>query len=487
MEHIKYTQLFINNEFVDSLSKKTFVTLNPATGLELAKVSEAFAEDVDVAVKAAHAAFTRGSAWRRLDSSERGRLLNKLADLMERDAEALGTLDALDNGKPKAVAVHVDVRLAIKCFRYYAGWTDKIVGQTIPLDGDFLSYTRHEAIGVIGQIIPWNFPLLMAAWKLAPALACGNVVVLKPAEQTPLSALHLAALIKEAGFPPGVVNVLPGHGPTAGAPIVDHPLVAKVAFTGSTEVGKIIQRAAAATLKKVTLELGGKSPLIICEDADVDAAVETAHNGLFFNSGQVCCAGSRVYVHESIYAEFVAKSAARARARTVGDCFSGAEQGPQVDADQLHKILGYIESGKKDGATLVCGGAKHGDAGYFVQPTIFADVTDGMAIAREEIFGPVLSVLKFSSTDEIIDRANDSVYGLAAAVITKDLNRAITISNGLRAGVVWVNCYNVLECQTPFGGYKESGIGRELGSYGLAQYSEVKSVIIAIPAAAKNS
>lgn len=482
---IKYTQLFINNEFVPSKSGKVFATINPATAEKICDVSEGFAEDIDVAVEAAAAAFRRGSAWRTMDASARGGLLFKLADLIERDREIIAKIEALDNGKPYAMANGVDLHLAIKCFRYYAGWADKVYGKTIPLDGPFLSITRHEALGVVGQIIPWNFPLLMAAWKLGPALACGNVVVLKPAEQTPLSALYLASLIREAGFPPGVVNVVTGFGPTAGAALVAHPKVDKIAFTGSTEVGRIIQREAAGLIKKVTLELGGKSPLIVCEDADVDEAVETAHNGLFFNQGQVCCAGSRVFVHAKIYDEFVAKSAARAAKRTLGDCFSGADQGPQVDETQHKSVLRYIDVGKAEGARLVCGGGAHGDKGYFVQPTIFADVTDGMTIAKEEIFGPVLSVLKFDTYDEVIDRANATIYGLAAAVMTKDIDRAITVSCALRSGVVWVNTYNILECQTPFGGYKQSGVGRELGEYGLQQYSEVKSIIIKI--SAKNS
>lgn len=476
---IKYKQLFINNEFVDSVSKKTFATINPATGEPICHVAEGDAADIDLAVNAAFNAFKRGSAWRSMSHSDRGRLINKLADLLERDQDHLGSLDALDNGKPKHIAVGVDAALAIKCFRYYAGFADKHYGKTIPLDGDFFSYTRLEAVGVIGQIIPWNFPLLMAAWKVAPALATGNVVVLKPAEQTPLSALHFASLVKEAGFPPGVFNVVTGFGPTAGAPLVAHPKVDKIAFTGSTEVGKIIQREAAGLLKRVTLELGGKSPVIVCEDADIDAAVEAAHNGLFFNSGQVCCAGSRVLVHEKIYDAFVEKSVAMAKARKVGDCFSGAPQGPQVDADQFKKILGYIDAGKKAGARLCCGGNVVGDKGYFIEPTVFADVTDDMVISREEIFGPVIAITKFSTDEEAIERANDTIYGLAASVHTTSLKRAINISHAIRAGVVWVNTHNVLECQSPFGGYKQSGSGRELGEYGLAQYTEVKSVIVA--------
>lgn len=332
-----------------------------------------------------------------------------------------------------------------------------------------------------------SYPPRLARAQLGPALACGNCVVLKPAEQTPLTALHLASLIGEAGFPPGVVNVVPGFGPTAGAALVQHKLVEKIAFTGSTEVGRLIQREAAGTIKRVTLELGGKSPLIVCADADIDSAVETAHSGIFFNSGQVCCASSRIFVHEDIYDAFCAKSALRAKARTVGDAFSGAEQGPQVSKEQLDIVLGYIEKGKAEGATVAAGGKQHGSVGYFVEPTIFTGVTDSMTIAKEEIFGPVMAVLKWRDVEEVIDRANSSAYGLAAAVLTKNIDQALTISNGLRAGVTWINTYNILGCGTPFGGYKSSGIGRELGEYALANFYEVKSVIIAIPDAAKNS
>jgi acyl-CoA reductase-like NAD-dependent aldehyde dehydrogenase len=318
-----------------------------------------------------------------MDASARGTLLYKLADLVERDRKQLAALESLDNGKPFAMADAVDVDLAIKCLRYYAGWSDKQYGKVASIDGPFLAYTRCEAIGVVGAITPWNFPLLMCMWKAAPALCMGNCIILKPAEQTPLSALHFAALVGEAGFPPGVFNVVPGYGPTAGAALVAHPLVEKIAFTGSTEVGRIIQREAAGTLKRVTLELGGKSPLIVCADADIDVAVETAHSGIFFNSGQVCCASSRVFVHASIYDAFLAKSALRAKARTVGDGFSGAEQGPQVDKDQLDRVLGYIAAGKAEGATVVAGGAQHGTVGYFVQPTIFGDVRDDMKVREQ--------------------------------------------------------------------------------------------------------
>merc|ERR1719458_1224063 len=417
-----------------------------------------------------------------MDASHRGRLLYQLADLMERDANYIASLETLDTGKPIGVSVAADVDLSIKCYRYYAGWADKNYGKTIPIDGPYFSYTRHEPVGVCGQIIPWNFPLLMQAWKLAPALATGNCVVMKLAEQTPLSGLYVGELTKEAGFPAGVVNIIPGYGPTAGAAIAEHPKVDKVAFTGSTEVGKIIQRAAANNIKRVTLELGGKSPTIVLADADIDQAVETAHFGLFFNIGQCCCAASRLMVEESIYDEFVEKSVARAKARTVGDPYDPRnEQGPQVDKEQFEKILGYIEHGKSEGAKLLTGGARFGDRGYFVQPTVFGDVTDDMKICKEEIFGPVQSIQKVKNVEDAIERANNNNYGLAAAVFTETLGKAMYVSNSLRAGTVWVNTYNTFSAAAPFGGYKESGIGRELGQNGLDNYTEVKTVTMAIP------
>jgi len=438
---------------------------------------------VDKAVKVARKAFQRHSPWRKMDASARGELLNRLADLIVRDQEYLAQLETLDNGKPKDVSYNVDLTLTIKCYRYYAGWTDKIEGKTIPIDGDFFCYTRHEPIGVVGQIIPWNFPLLMQAWKLAPALAAGNTIVMKPAEQTPLTALYVAQLIKEAGFPSGVVNVVPGYGPTAGAAISGHMDIDKVAFTGSTEVGKMIQQAAAqSNLKNVTLELGGKSPHVIFDDCNIEEAVELSHFGLFFNQGQCCIAGSRVFVQDTIYDEFVRRSVERAKKRTVGSPWdSGTEQGPQVDQEQFTKILELIKSGKEEGAKMHCGGERHGEKGYFIQPTVFSDVQDNMRIATEEIFGPVMQIMKFKTMDEVIERANNSAYGLGAAVNTKDLNKALTFSHGVRAGTVWVNCYDVFCAQAPFGGYKMSGAGRELGEYGLQQYSEIKTVMIKTP------
>ena len=473
------TKLLINNRWVPSESGKTFATINPSTGEEICQVAEADAADVDKAVAAARAAFDQGP-WKRMKASERGRLLHHLADLIEQNADQLARLETLDNGKPLSIAKAVDVTKTIACYRYFAGWADKVQGKTIPIDGDFFCYTRHEPIGVIGQIIPWNYPLLMQAWKLAPALATGNTIVMKPAEQTPLSALRLGELIVEAGFPEGVVNLLPGFGSTAGAAIARHMDVDKVAFTGSTEVGRLIMEAAAkSNLKRISLELGGKSPNIIFADTDLDDAVEGAHLGLFVNQGQSCCAGSRVFVEETIYDEFVEKSTARARKRRVGDPLDPrTDQGPQVSASQFDRIMGYIESGKREGATLACGGERVGDRGYFIQPTVFSDVQDEMKIAREEIFGPVMSIIPFKDVDEVIARANRTTYGLAAGVWTRDIKKAHAVANSMRAGTVWVNCYHVLDTRAPFGGYKQSGMGRELGEYGLQQYTEVKTVTL---------
>ncbi len=477
---IKQTKILIDNRWLDSVSGKTFETVNPATGEVLAKVAEADAADVDLAVKAARKAFHSKAPWRKMSAAERGKLLNRLADLMEKNAEELATLESLDNGKPRHVALAADIPLSVACYRYYAGWADKIQGKTIPIGGDYFCYTRHEPVGVVGQIIPWNFPLLMQAWKLGPALACGNTVVLKVAEQTPLSALRVGELIVEAGFPEGVVNILPGYGPTAGGAIARHMDVDKVAFTGSTEVGHLIMKAAAETnLKRVTLELGGKSPNIVFADSDLDQAVEGSHFALFFNQGQCCCAGSRVFVEEKIYDEFVQRSTDRAKRRTVGDPLDKkTEQGPQVDNDQFTKVLSYVDAGKKEGAKLMCGGERVGDRGYFVAPTVFADVKDDMKIAQEEIFGPVMSILKFKDMDELVDRANKTMYGLAAAVWTRDIGKAHHVANNVRAGTVWVNCYDVFDAAAPFGGFKQSGMGRELGEYGLQQYSEIKTVTV---------
>jgi aldehyde dehydrogenase (NAD+) len=476
------TKLLINNQWVESASGKRFPTVNPATGEEICRVAEADAADVDKAVHAAREAFEKGP-WRKMAAAERGKLLYKLADLIEKNADALARLEALDNGKPYQVARTADLPLVIGCYRYYAGWADKIQGKTIPVAGNYFCYTRHEPVGVVGQIIPWNFPLLMQAWKLGPALAAGNTVVLKPAEQTPLTALRVGELIIEAGFPAGVVNILPGYGPTAGAAIAWHNGVDKVAFTGSTEVGHLIMEAAArSNLKRVTLELGGKSPNIVFADADMDQAIEGAHFALFFNQGQCCCAGSRLFVEAKAYDEFVEKSVARAKKRKVGDPFDPtSEQGPQVDDVQFEKVMSYILAGKTEGASLVAGGNRVGNRGFFIEPTVFADVKDDMKIAKEEIFGPVMSIMKFKDVEEVVERSNRTEYGLAAAVWTRDISKAHAIANSVRAGTVWVNCYDVFDAAAPFGGFKQSGIGRELGEYGLQQYTEVKTVTVKLP------
>jgi aldehyde dehydrogenase (NAD+) len=473
------TKLLINNKWVDSASGKTFPTINPSTGETITQVAEADAADVDKAVAAARAAFDKGP-WRKMSASERGLFMYRLADLIEKNREELAQLEALDNGKPYHVALAADLRATINCYRYYAGWADKIQGKTIPVQGQYFTYTKHEPVGVVGQIIPWNFPLLMQAWKLGPALAAGCTVVMKPAEQTPLTALRIGELIVEAGFPEGVVNLLPGYGPTAGAALSRHMDVDKVAFTGSTEVGHLIMKAAAeSNLKRVTLELGGKSPNIVFADADMDQAVEGSHFALFFNQGQCCCAGSRLFVEEKCYDEFVDRSVARAKKRKVGSPFDKTtEQGPQVDQEQFNKVMGYIEAGKKEKANLLAGGNRVGDKGYFIEPTVFGDVQDNMTIAQEEIFGPVMSILKFKDINEVVDRANKTLYGLAAAVWTKDITKAHAIADGVRAGTVWVNCYDVFDAAAPFGGFKQSGIGRELGEYGLSNYTEVKTVTV---------
>jgi aldehyde dehydrogenase (NAD+) len=473
------TKLLIGNQWVPSESGKTFPTYNPATGEEIAQVAEADSADVDKAVKAARYALERGP-WRKTSASERGRLLNKLADLIEQNADELAALETLDNGMPLTVARHVALPLIIAHFRYFAGWADKNQGKTIPINGDYFCYTRHEPVGVVGQITPWNFPLLMYGMKLGPALAMGNTSVLKPAEQTPLTALRLGELILEAGFPPGVVNILPGYGPTAGAAIADHMDIDKVAFTGSGEVGRLIMQAAGrSNLKRVGLELGGKSPNIVFADADMDQAIEGCHFALFFNQGQVCCAGSRLYVEEKIYDEFVEKSVARAGRRTVGDPFDAStEQGPQIDGTQFDKVMSYIEEGKREGAELLIGGKRVGDRGHFIEPTVFANVQDEMKIAREEIFGPVMSIIRFRDLDEVVERANNTPYGLAAAVWTRDIGKAHAIANNVRAGTVWINCFDVFDAAAPFGGFKQSGIGREMGEYALQQYTEIKTVTV---------
>ena len=476
------SQMLINGKFVNSVSGKTFKVVNPATEQIIANIQEADKADADIAVKAAKEAFENGP-WRRLSSSDRGKLIYKLADLIEKNREELSYLESLDNGKPAHIANLADLELTIGTFRYYAGWCDKIQGKTIPINGPYFCYTRHEPVGVCAQIIPWNFPLLMAAWKLGPALAMGCTSVLKPAEQTPLTALRLGELMMEAGLPNGVVNILPGYGPTVGHALATHKLVDKVAFTGSTEIGlEIMKNCHVNGLKRVTLELGGKSPLIVLDDADIDFAVQQSSEGIFFNMGQCCVASSRVFVHERIYDKFIAKSVEAAKRRVVGNPLEhSTDQGPLVDLDQKNKYLHYINKGKEQGAKLEYGGKLREGRGYFVEPTVFSDVTDDMAIAKEEIFGPVKSILKFSTIDEVVKRANSTTYGLGAGIITNNIENALKISNALRAGTVWINCYNKFDCNSPFGGYKNSGIGREMGEYGLQNYTEVKTVIIKRP------
>ncbi|CAF0841927.1 unnamed protein product [Brachionus calyciflorus] len=478
---IKYTQLFIDNEFVDAKSGRTFPTYNPATEEVIAQVQEAGEEDVDLAVKAARRAFQIDSEWRKMDASARGELIHKFADLMRRDTETLARLETLNNGKTYGESLG-DVEYSIKCLEYYAGWCDKIFGQTIPVDGPYFTYTRHEPIGVCGQIIPWNYPIMMLAWKFGPALACGNCVVLKPAEQTPLTALYLAALIKEAGFPPGVVNIIPGYGHTAGNALAMHLDVNKIAFTGSTATGRKIQEASAkSNLKRVSLELGGKSPFIIfdVDDESLQEAAEDTAGSIFGNQGQSCCASSRIFVHENVYEKFLEKLKAIAESKVVGDPFDeNTTNGALISELQFNKVLDYIKSGKEQGARVVSGGERLGSKGYFVKPTIFADCNDEMKIAKEEIFGPVVSVFKFKEIEEAVRRANASSYGLAAGIYGKDITKVLKLAHSLEAGTVWVNCYEVTTNQAPFGGFKQSGFGRELGEYGLHEYTEVKNVTI---------
>jgi aldehyde dehydrogenase (NAD+) len=474
-------RMLIDGKWVDSVSGKTFETINPATGDTICQVAEGDKADVELAVKAARRAL-ESKAWKSMGAAERGRLLYKLADSIDEHKEELAALETLDNGKPIRDSFHIDIPGTVATYRYFAGWADKIHGKVIPVNGPFQAYTRHEPVGVVGQIIPWNFPALMQAWKWAPAIATGCTVVLKPAEQTPLTALRIAELAMEVGVPEGVINVVPGYGPTAGGAIVRHPDVDKVAFTGSTAVGKEIMKAAAEkNLKRVTLELGGKSPNIIFADADVEEAAMLAYHALFFNMGQCCCAGSRLFVEESVYEQVLQAVTDRAKKQRIGDPFDQATtQGPQVSQEQLDTIMSYIEAGKAAGAHCATGGERMDRPGFFVEPTIFDNVDDDMTIAREEIFGPVLCVMKFEDVNEVIDRGNKTIYGLAAAVWTKDIDKANRVAAGLKAGTVWVNCYNVFDVAVPFGGFKMSGLGRESGEYALANYTEVKAVVTAL-------
>eukprot|EP00842_Homolaphlyctis_polyrhiza_P002894 jgi/Hompol1/3605/HPOL_003298-RA len=502
------TGLFINNKFVPSLAGAKFATIDPSNGKIICEVSEGRKEDVettpfrrftdsllhgsmchdlgvlcgvtmvhsDVAVAAAQRAYD--NTWRTVTPSQRGLLLNKLAGLIERDLDSIAALEAWDNGKHFNEARTIDLPMVIANLRYFAGWSDKISGKVVDMDTDHHLFTRHEPYGVVGQIIPWNFPLLMFAWKIGPALAAGNTIVLKTSEKTPLSALKICELIVEAGFPAGVVNVISGFGPTAGNAIASHKDILKVAFTGSTAVGKQIMSAAATSnLKKVSLELGGKSPSLVFADADLDVAVSACKLGVLLNHGQCCCAGTRIFVQEDIHDKFVEKLREAFASVKLGDQFNpGCNHGPLVDKIQFERVMGYIEQGKREGAHVVIGGKRHGHEGYFVEPTIFTNAHDNMKVVREEIFGPVVSVLKFKTVDEAIRRANDSEYGLAAGVFTTSLSTAHRVSSQLQAGTVWVNTYNNINVQAPFGGYKSSGIGRDNSEYALREYTQTKAV-----------
>jgi phenylacetaldehyde dehydrogenase len=477
-------RMLIDGRFVLAASGKTFPVYNPASGEVVAHVPEAEQEDVDRAVIAARHAFDDGP-WRKLSTSQRGQLIWKLADLLEANLEEFAEIESLDNGKPFSVARAADVPLAVDMFRYMAGWATKISGSTLNFsDPDaFHSYTLREPVGVVAQIIPWNFPLLMAAWKLAPALAAGCCVVLKVAEQTPMAALRLAELIDQAGFPAGVVNILTGFGEGAGAPLAAHPLVEKVAFTGSTEVGKLIVKASAGNLKRVTLELGGKSPAIIFPDADLSRAIPGTASAIFFNQGQCCCAGSRLFAHESIYDQVLEGVSEIASSIQVGAGLDPKTQmGPLVSEEQFGRVTGYIDSGLREGAKVAAGGKRHGDRGYFVQPTVLTNTKPSMQVVQEEIFGPVVCAESFSDSDldRVAKEANNSIYGLAASVWTKDLGTAHKMAKRLQAGTVWINCHNIFDASLPFGGYKQSGWGREMGEEALHNYIQVKAVTAAL-------
>jgi phenylacetaldehyde dehydrogenase len=473
-------KLLIDGKWVQAHSGKTFDSIDPATGEILARVAEGDKADIDLAVKAARRAFESGP-WSKMSASERGRIIWKIGDLLQENLEEFAELETLDNGKPLSVARVADVPLAADLFHYMAGWATKVEGSTIPIAGPFLAYTRREPIGVVGQIIPWNFPLLMAAWKLGPALATGCTVVLKPAEQTPLSALRLGELALEAGLPPGVLNIVTGFGETAGAALAAHPDVDKIAFTGSTEVGKLIVQAAAGNLKKVTLELGGKSPNIVFDDADLKQATAGAANAIFFNHGQCCCAGSRLFVEDKIFDKVVEGVSESAKKIKVGPGMNAdTTMGPLVSEEQFRRVRGYMEAGLNEGAKAVVGGKTVGNRGYFVEPTVLVNTKPTMKVVQEEIFGPVVTAMPFKSIDEIAAEANNTTYGLAAGIWTKDIAKAHSLANKLKAGTVWINCYNVFDAAMPFGGYKQSGWGREMGKEALELYTETKAVCVRI-------
>ena len=479
LERLADDGLFIGGAYVPAAEAGRFESVNPATGAVLAEVAEGRAADIDAAVRAARAALA-DPRWAKLDAADRGSLLWRFADAIERRAAELARLETLDNGKPIREA-QIDIRMTVDVIRYYAGWSSKLQGETLPVRGNVLNYTLREPIGVVGAIIPWNFPLLMAAYKIGPALACGNAVVLKPAEQTPLTALELGALANEVGLPPGVLNIVPGFGHTAGAALVAHADVDKIAFTGSTEVGRGIMREAAGTLKKVSLELGGKSPNIVLADADLEAAARGAFTGIFYNNGQCCTAGSRLLVDASVKQELLERIVDRASKLRPGDPLDPKTKlGPVISEQQLTRVMGYIDRGRSEGANLLTGGERTGYAGgergFWLQPTVFDAVQPEHAIAQEEIFGPVLATLTFEDEEQALALANRTVYGLAAGVWTRDVKKAHRFARGLQAGTVWINTYHPLDAASPFGGYKQSGFGRELGAHALELYTQVKSV-----------
>ncbi len=473
-------QLFIDGKWVDAESGRTFETPNPSTGETLAEIAEGDAADINKAVEAARRAYE--GKWSKMSARDRGRLLYKLSQLIEQHTADLAALETADNGKPIRESTYIDIPQVVENFEYFAGYATKIEGETIPVPGQMLNYTLREPLGVCGQIIPWNFPLLMAAWKLAPALAAGNTIVLKPAEQTPVTAMELGKLIQEAGFPDGVVNIVPGFGETAGAALAKHPGIDKIAFTGSTEVGKIIAHSAADNLTKVSLELGGKAPNIVFADADMEQAVSGAMMGIFYNQGQVCCAGSRIFLHEEIKDEFLERFKTKAGKIKVGDPMNKETlMGPQVSEEQLNRIKGYVDIARGEGATVFAGGARpelepEFQNGFFFQPTIFSDVKNSMRVAQEEIFGPVTSVITFKDEDDLIKQANDTIFGLSAGIWTRDITRAHRFARAIKAGTVWINTFNMFNAASPFGGYKHSGYGREMGKHALELYTQVKSV-----------
>ncbi|OUJ70364.1 aldehyde dehydrogenase family protein [Hymenobacter crusticola] len=469
--------LLIDGHWVPAVSGRTFDVIDPATEQVLTRVAEADKADVELAVQAARRAFEHPS-WATMSPHAREACLIRIAELIEANAEELATIESLDNGMPMGMA-HFSVTAAANTFRYYAGWPTKAYGKTNPTDGSSFSYTLREPIGVCGAIIPWNGPFMFAAWKIAPAIAFGNTVVIKPSELTPLSILRLGELLLEAGLPAGVVNIVPGYGQTVGAAIVEHPDVDKIAFTGSTAVGKGILRASADTMKKVTLELGGKSPFVIFPDADLDKAIQMAVVGFTGNSGQACTAGSRVFIHESIYEEVAAKIVAIANQLVIGPGLNPATQmGPITTEKQFEKIESYVAIGHADGATLAAGGARVGTKGFFIQPTVFTHVTNGMRLAQEEIFGPVVALIAFTDEDDAVLQGNDVSYGLAASIWTKDLNRAHRVASALKAGTVWVNTMYEMDPISPFGGFKQSGLGKELGAESVDAYTQIKSVVV---------